>query len=72
MLREHAAGRLIETMHLVDFEWFRWSMQDEELPEEPDPQQLAEMAAVHEDIPVAATNAAARRWLHSVPTHGEV
>ena len=72
MLREHAAGRLKETMHLPDYKWFRWSMQDEELPEEPDRQQLVEMAAVHEDIPVAAANAAARRWIHSFPTPGEV
>ena len=63
MLREQASGRLKLFMPTEDYRWFKYCFQGYELPDGQSAQQILNMAAVHDEIPLAAKAASAKRWI---------
>ena len=66
MLREQSSGRLRLFMPAIDYEWFKYCFQGHELPYGQTAQQILDMAAVHEEIPIAAKAAATKRWMRDL------
>ena len=63
MLREQSSGRLKLVMPTVDYRCFQYCFQGYELPDGQSAQQILNMAAVHDEIPLAAQAASAKRWM---------
>ena len=68
MLREQASGRLKLFMSTEDYRWFKYCFQGYELPDGQSAQQILNMAAVHDEIPLAAQAASAKRWMKELST----
>ena len=66
MLREQASGRLRLFMPTMDYKWFQYCYQGDELPDGQSAQQILNMAAVHDEIPLAAKAAMAKRWMRDL------
>ena len=69
MLQEEASGRLrLFIMPKEDYRWFTYCFQGYELPDGQSAQQILNMAAVHDEIPLAARASSAKRWIREFST----
>ena len=68
MLREQSSGRLRLFMPTMDYRWLQYCFQGYELPDGQSAQQILNMAAVHDEIPLAAQASSAKRWMRALPT----
>ena len=52
----------------MDYRWFQYCFQGYELPDGQSAQQILNMAAVHDEIPLAGQASSAKRWMRALPT----